>query len=985
MSDLLVRLQAALADRYAIERELGHGGMAVVFLAQDLKHHRAVAIKVLRPELAAAIGAERFLREIETAASLTHPHILPLHDSGEAGELLFYVMPYVEGESLRERLNREKQLPLEDALQITREVTDGLSYAHSLGLVHRDIKPENILLETRHAVVSDFGIARAITAAGGERLTETGIAVGTPAYMSPEQAAGEQQLDGRSDLYSLGCVLYEMLAGQPPFTGPTSESLVHQHLTAEPPSVTAIRPAVPGEVARTLRRALAKTPADRYSTAAEFARALGAPATDASWARSPRSAVRRTGLVVLALLGVVAGVWALWWRQSHPVTPVSPGRLAVLPFSVTASGQYAYLGEGMVNLLSTALEGAGEWRVVDPHALLRFVAGEGRRALDPERGRVVAEHFNAGLYILGSVVGVGSKLQLTASLYDPHHGEEAVAGAAVQGEETQLFALVDSLARTLLAHQGTRWAGRLTEVAARTTRSIPALKWYLRGEVAFSVADFDTAAAAFQRASAEDSLFTLAYYRLAIAADWAGQSVLAHHAAEQAARQSDRLSEPDRRLLEAWLAAERGAADEAERRYREILATEPENLEAAYQLGEVLYRYNPIRGRPIAEARPWFQRAGFHSTKACALCRLAVLAAFEGKYAEMDSLVRLAHPGPEPFLPGVVVLAFVPGDRVKEDSALALLRLAGDEALLSNARTVAVLAPDVLAAERVARLLTEPPRPPEVRARGHVLLAHLEMARGRWRAAQAEVAAADSLDRALALEYRAFLSLAPFLSVPRHDLAALQSALTRWDAAAIPASVIPGDPFRVHNGLHPQLRLYLLGLLSARLGDRAAALRSAAELERMGNPPEAGTLARDLAQSVRAQAAWSRPAEALAALEQAPREMSWHLMSWSPFFSQPYERFLRAELLRTVGRGAEALGWLGSFASAESPYDIVYRAPSYLRRGDIYTDLGQREQAITHYARFIELWKDCDPQLRPLVEEARTRLARLTKEPVRSR
>jgi serine/threonine-protein kinase len=260
VADELERLGAALGHRYRLERELGRGGMARVYLANDLRHDRPVALKVLKPELAHALGPERFLREVKITARLNHPHILPLLDSGEAQGFLYYVMPYVEGESLRDRLEHEKQLPLDDALLIAREVADALSYAHSHDVVHRDIKPENILLESGHAVVADFGIARAITAAGGEKLTETGLAIGTPAYMSPEQAAGETTLDGRSDLYSLGCVLYEMLAGEPPFTGPTVESIVRQHLAAEPPSITVIRPAVPGWVASALSRALAKTP-----------------------------------------------------------------------------------------------------------------------------------------------------------------------------------------------------------------------------------------------------------------------------------------------------------------------------------------------------------------------------------------------------------------------------------------------------------------------------------------------------------------------------------------------------------------------------------------------------------------------------------------------------------------------------------------------------------------------------------------------------
>src|SRR6266566_2615467 len=237
VTDALSALSAALADRYRLERELGHGGMATVYLAQDLKHDRAVALKVLKPELAHALGPERFLREIQVTAQLDPPHMLPLLDSGDAGGFLYYVMPYVQGETLRTRLTREKQLPLDDALQIAAEVADALNCAHGEGIVHRDIKPENLLLAGRHVRVADFGIARAVTAAGGDSLTATGVAIGTPAYMSPEQAGGSKDVDGRSDLYSLGCVLYEMLAGQPPFTGPTDESVVHQHLSVQPRSV----------------------------------------------------------------------------------------------------------------------------------------------------------------------------------------------------------------------------------------------------------------------------------------------------------------------------------------------------------------------------------------------------------------------------------------------------------------------------------------------------------------------------------------------------------------------------------------------------------------------------------------------------------------------------------------------------------------------------------------------------------------------------
>jgi serine/threonine-protein kinase len=312
-----VELALALAGRYRLERELGAGGMATVYLAEDEKHHRRVAVKVLRPELAAALGPERFLREIETTAALRHPHILPLFDSGEAAGFLFYVMPYVEGESLQDRLAREKQLPLEDALRIAREVADALGYAHARGVVHRDIKPANILLEQGHAVVADFGIARAVDVAGPERLTQPGFAIGTPAYMSPEQAAGDTAIDGRSDLYSLACVLYEMLAGQPPFTGPTAASIAHQHLAAEPRPITQIRPAVPASVAAIIQRALAKNPLDRFSPAAQFAEALSSPATVMTVPGSPRRAWMLGG--ALAMVAVVATGYLVRRGRASPL------------------------------------------------------------------------------------------------------------------------------------------------------------------------------------------------------------------------------------------------------------------------------------------------------------------------------------------------------------------------------------------------------------------------------------------------------------------------------------------------------------------------------------------------------------------------------------------------------------------------------------------------------------------------------------------
>ena len=277
MPEILARLAAALADRYHIERELGHGGMATVYLAEDLKHHRNVALKVLRPELAAIIGAERFLIEIRTTANLQHPHILPLHDSGEADSFLYYVMPYVEGESVRDRLEREHQLPIGDAVRIATEVASALDYAHRHGVIHRDIKPENILLHDGTALVADFGIALAASKAGGTRMTETGMSLGTPHYMSPEQAMGEREITARSDVYALGAVLYEMLVGEPPFTGPTAQAVVARVVTELPRSLTAQRHTIPPEVEAAVFQSLEKLPADRFPSAAAFSAALGDP------------------------------------------------------------------------------------------------------------------------------------------------------------------------------------------------------------------------------------------------------------------------------------------------------------------------------------------------------------------------------------------------------------------------------------------------------------------------------------------------------------------------------------------------------------------------------------------------------------------------------------------------------------------------------------------------------------------------------------
>jgi len=398
MTEITERLTTAIADRYRIESHLGQGGMAIVYLAHDTKHDRKVALKVLRPELAAVIGAERFLNEIKVTANLQHPHILPLHDSGEADSFLYYVMPYVEGDTLRDKLEREKQLGIEEAIEITRSVASALDYAHRHGVIHRDIKPENILIHDGQALIADFGIALAVSQAGGSRLTETGLSIGTPHYMSPEQAMGDRELDARSDVYSLGAMLYEMLAGDPPYTGSTAQAIVAKVITEKAPPVTATRDTVPSHVAAAIQKALSKLPADRFSTAAKLAEALANPAftvqtigealPSAASGWRVRMAVPMAVAAAIFAIAAVAG-WVRKPRQeplpvvrfelvSQEIDAASVSDMTVSPdgsqivFQVNQGGRSGLYVRSLDDLAATPLrigEGTGESPFFSPNGL----------------------------------------------------------------------------------------------------------------------------------------------------------------------------------------------------------------------------------------------------------------------------------------------------------------------------------------------------------------------------------------------------------------------------------------------------------------------------------------------------------------------------------------------------------------------------------------------------------------------------------------
>ena len=532
------RLTAALADRYRIERELGAGGMATVYLARDVKHDRDVAIKVLRPEIGAALGAERFLLEIKTTANLRHPHIVPLYDSGEArldaagaGDgpqaLLYYVMPLVEGESLRQRLARDKQLPIDEALQIAREVADALSYAHARGVIHRDIKPENIMLEHGHAVVADFGIARAVSAAGGERITQTGMSVGTPLYMSPEQASGGDELDGRSDLYSLACVLYEMLGGQAPFTGPTSASIVRQHLVANAPPISNLRPAVPAAVADALQRALSKAPADRFNPVAQFSAAIGVTAPSGAEHRAkeaplaaaaaaplaPRRA-NRAPLAIGALLVVAAMISLVVWKRlasSAGAAASDKASVAVLPFSDLSPGKTSeYFGDGIAETLISAL---GNVQGLDVAARTSAFSFRGKNV----DVREIGKQLGVSTVLEGSVQRAGDKLRITAQLVKTADGV-SLWSETFDRSATDIFAVQDEVARAVItALKGRLLAGNVRGVGT-ATRDPQAYDLYLQGrfyQAKRTTTDIERAMGLFEQAIARDSSFAQAWAGLA--------------------------------------------------------------------------------------------------------------------------------------------------------------------------------------------------------------------------------------------------------------------------------------------------------------------------------------------------------------------------------------------------------------------------------------------------------------------------------------
>jgi TolB-like protein len=597
----------SVSGRYRVERELGRGGMATVYLARDLPHDRLVALKTLHPELSGALGTDRFLREISIAARLQHPNILPLFDSGSidlgGGEARsFYVMPYVAGESLRARLQRETQLGLEEAIGICRQVAAALDYAHAQGIVHRDIKPENILLDAEQAVVADFGVATALDAAGGEKLTRTGLSLGTPAYMSPEQATA-RRVDARSDVYSLACVVYEMLVGDPPFVGSSPRAIMARHALDPVPSVRTARPEIPDHLEAALRRGLAKVPGDRFASAGEFAAAVAG--SGPSLAPPAPGLTRRLRIAAALALGGL-GLLALWEWRPIANEPTDPRRVAVLPFEVSAAApDLGWLSDGMVDLFSIQLRMDTALQVVDPRSVLgAWYRARARGDTTGGAAARLARRVGAGRIVEGTVAGSPARLVLSASIR-PVGEHRPGPRVTVTGPADSLPVLVDRLTAQLIGIDAGVDRQRLGSLMSN---SLGAIRAFARGRAEYRRGHLEEAIRYLREATVLDSTFALAALELARLSGWLGgeDEVRARRLVWMG---RDRLSPTDRALLKSSQRPWTGAPAMFAHRRASVTAY-PNEPHVWYDLGDTYFHWGRLAGQDSAleQARSAFQR-----------------------------------------------------------------------------------------------------------------------------------------------------------------------------------------------------------------------------------------------------------------------------------------------------------------------------------------------------------------------------------------
>ncbi|MGH7593067.1 MAG: protein kinase domain-containing protein [Gemmatimonadales bacterium] len=961
MADTLERLRTALHDTYAVERQVGQGGMATVYLAEDLKHRRRVAIKVLRPELTATLGTERFLREIQLAAKLQHPHIVPVYDSGAADGFLYYVMPYVEGESLRELLQREGRLLIERAAEIVRDAASGLAYAHKQGIVHRDIKPENIMLSGGHAVVTDFGIARAIDAsrATNAGLTGVGIAIGTPAYMSPEQATADV-VDARSDQYALACVFYEMVSGKQPFTAPTMQALLTQVLTGPRPRLATVVHATPPGLDTAVQCGLAQDPAHRFPDIMAFANAVTLESSGAAAATRESRRWKRLAIVLPALVAAAAIVWVIAARPAQVVVSGAE-TIAVVPFTTTGAG-VENLGEGMVDLISGNLDGVGGIHMVESRQVLRAWqrrAKSGTPTLDD--AIAVARSVKAASVLMGSVLATGQTSRLTAELYDL--SGKQLARAQVDGPTDSVLTLADGLTLKILRDI---WRSREPLPSARssaiTSGSMEAIRAYLDGEKWYRRGQWDSAQAAYEHAVHADSTFAIAWYKLATTLGWEvlpGTETQAHAAAANAIKYSASLPTRVRTILVAYEMFQRGRP-EAVDSMRNYTAQHPEDADGWYLLGEAQYHTRNYHPLPPAELIAPFDRViALDSTLAA-----AAIHPMEVAIEEKDTVLarKYLH---------VFQAAHAEDEARGASEALAVLRGAdtGFSALMSPstggmriaALSLRIRSPGATGSE-IDTMLRQFVRmmPPDAAVSGWLTIGLLNGALGRQGAARHIGDTLVTMPGALA-EYRRYISLMPILGGFADSAMSGRFLRTLDSAVAGNAATAP-------------FAAYYRALVALDHGDaaKAAAVLQLALAQMNAATPDflrGGLIGLD---GLRMMAAGNMAAGA------ARADSGMRIVGGfgSPVFSGAVSLRLAQYLVSQPATRAAGLVRLryGFNDRVEFLPIVQYDLAK------AYDAAGDRVNAIASYGQFLRLWDHPDSNFQPRVLDARGALQRLTAE-----
>jgi serine/threonine-protein kinase len=650
------RLQEKLGAGYQVQDELGGGGMSRVFAALDVSLGRRVVVKVLSPELASGVNGERFRREILLAAQLQHPHIVPVLAAGEVDGLPFFIMPFVQGQSLRQRLDGVHPLPIQETISILRDVARALSYAHSAGVIHRDIKPENVLLSSGSAAVTDFGIAKALSTsrvASGATLTQGGTSLGTPAYMAPEQAAADPSADHRADLYSFGILAYELASGRPPFHGRSPQALLTAHMAESPEPLQVRAPNVPPALATLVMRCLEKNPADRPPTATAVLDALDRLDISGSHATVPMMRLERPRRIRWAIVAVIGsraliGSYYGWRKIRSPAPSLDASLVAVAPFRVaSADPSLHYLREGMLDLLAAKLTGEGGLRATEPRQALtawQESGGSGNEDLDQNSSLGMARRLSAGRLLLGDVVGTPNHLVLSAALLEVPGGAQ-VTRVSAEGPPDSLSNLVNEVAVKLLSAVAGEGSERLPKL---TSTSLPALRAYLDGKAKYRRGEAQQAVRDFNRALDYDSTFALAALAMRMASAWYGDNVAAERGLRLANRGKNLLSQRDRALLEAVGGVRYPAVSstveefQAKQRYLNIA---PDRADAWELFGDEIFHFGTILGyqTPSKDALTAFKRSlDLDSTNAVAFSHILFLAVMEGDTALERRVVRLS-------------------------------------------------------------------------------------------------------------------------------------------------------------------------------------------------------------------------------------------------------------------------------------------------------------------------------------------------------